>query len=115
MYGSDAVLTASVTSDVAVGSIIWQKVLDGSTTSNLVIDQTKYIQTGNVDSGSVTFTIKGLVFEDKGNYQVEITNNAGTLQTSNHVSIDVTGGTCECCLNNISKDFVVSSIFMNEL
>lgn len=93
MYGSDAVLTPSVTSDVPVGSIIWQKVSDGIA-ANLTTNQDKYIQTGDVGTGSVTLTIKSLVFQDKGSYQVLMINNAGTKKTSNQVSIDVTGGTC---------------------
>lgn len=94
LHGSEVTLTASITSDVPVSNIIWQRVSGDSTTSNLDTNLAKYNQTGDVGRGTVKLTIKGLVFEDKGNYQVEVTNNAGTKETSNQVSIDVTGGTC---------------------
>lgn len=94
LYGSEVTLTATVSSDVPVSTIIWQKVSGDSTTSNLDTNLDKYDQTGDVGTGTVKLTIKGLNFQDKGNYRVEVTNNAGTKKTSDPLSIDVTGGMC---------------------
>lgn len=90
MYGSDAILTATVTSTVSLNPIKWLK---GST--ELVIAAPKYTQTG-VGSATVTLTIHNVDFTDSGNYQVEVSNDAEKTNTSNQVLLTVTGGTVIC-------------------
>lgn len=87
VYGSAVILTATITSEVPFNPIKWLK---GST--ELVISSTKYTQNG-VGPGTVTLTIHNVDFTDYGNYQVEVSNLAGTTSTSNQVSLTVTGGT----------------------
>lgn len=81
------ILTATITSEVPLNSIKWLK---GST--ELVIASPKYTQSGD-GPGTVTLTIHNVDFTDSGNYQVEVSNTAGTPSTSNQVSLTVTGGT----------------------
>lgn len=90
VYGSDAILTATVTSTVSLNPIKWLK---GST--ELVIAAPKYTQT-DVGSGTVTLTIHNVDFTDSGNYQVEVSNEAVKTNTSNQVLLTVTGGTVIC-------------------
>lgn len=86
VYGSDVILTATITSEVPLNPLNWLK---GS--SGLVIAPPKYTQNG-VDPGSVTLTIHTVNFDDTGVYQVKASNSAGTTSTSNQVSLTVTGG-----------------------
>lgn len=86
VYGSDVVLTATVTSELSSNPIKWLK---GST--KLLIAAPKYTQNG-VGPGPVTLTINNVNFDDTGVYQVEASNSAGTTSTSNQVSLTVTGG-----------------------
>lgn len=86
VYGSDVVLTATVTSELSLNPIKWLK---GST--KLLIAAPKYTQNG-VGPGPVTLTIKNVNFDDTGVYQVEASNSAGTTSMSNQVSLTVIGG-----------------------
>lgn len=87
VYGSDAILTAKITSEVSVNPLKWLKGLTG-----LVIAEPKYNET-DLGTGQVTLTIKNVDFTDSGNYQVEVSNIAGITSTSTQVSLTVTGGT----------------------
>lgn len=86
VYGSDVVLTATVTSELSLNPIKWLK---GST--KLLIAAPKYTQNG-VGPGPVTLTIKNVNFDDTGVYQVEASNSAGTTSMSNQVLLTVIGG-----------------------
>lgn len=90
VYGSNVVLTATVTSKVPLNPIKW---LNGS--KELNISSSKYTQTG-VGPGNVTLTINNVDFTDSGNYQVEVSNDAEKTNTSNQVLLTVTGGTVIC-------------------
>ena len=94
VYGSNAVLTATITSEVAVSSITWQKVpSDGSPIKDLNITGGEYTQTpSEVGPGSFTLTINSVDFGDGGTYQVKVSNAASKDNTSNPVSVTVTGG-----------------------
>lgn len=87
------ILRAEVESPASVNSIKWQNVSGGSVL-DLNINLDKYTQT---DLGSstvtltVTLTIKNVDFTDSGNYQVQVSNIAGTNKTSNLVSLNVKG------------------------
>lgn len=93
MYGKDVTLTATISSEILVKSIEWQRVSNGFTTS-LDINQLKYNQTGGIGSDTITLTITGVTFVDEGSYQVQVINNANVTKTSSLVSLDVTGGIC---------------------
>lgn len=86
MYGSEVIHTATITSEVPVTTLKWQK-----GTKELDISSSKYTQSGD-GPGTVTLTIKHVDFTDSGNYQVEVSNIAGRTNTSNQVSLTVTGG-----------------------
>lgn len=86
VYGSEVIHTATITSEVPVTTLKWQK-----GTQELDISPSKYTQSGN-GPGTVTLTIKHVDFTDSGNYQVEVSNIAGRTTTSNQVSLTVTGG-----------------------
>lgn len=88
-YGEDVTLTATIESPANVTNIKWQKVSGGST-SDLDINLDKYTQTDS-GPGTVTLMIKNVVFTDSGNYQVQVSNAAGTTGTSNQVSLNVKG------------------------
>ena len=93
VYGSDAVLTATITSNVSVSSITWQKVPSGESPIDLLINDVDYIQAPkNVGPGPFNLTIKSVDFGDGGTYQVKVTNAASKTSTSNQVSVIVTGG-----------------------
>ena len=93
VYGSDAYLTATITSNVSVSSITWQKVPSGGSPIDLLINDVDYIQAPkNVGPGPFTLTIKSVDFGDGGTYQVKVTNAASKTSTSNQVSVTVTGG-----------------------
>lgn len=87
MYGSEVIHTATITSEVPVTTLKWQK-----GTKELDISSSKYTQGGD-GPGTVTLTIKHVDFTDSGNYKVEVSNLAGTTSTSNQVLLTVTGGT----------------------
>lgn len=92
VYGSDAILTVRVTSEVSLNTIKWQKVSSGGTPIDLSITSPKYTQS-DIGPDQVTLTIKNVDFTDSGNYLVEVSNLAGITSTSNQVSLNVTGGT----------------------
>lgn len=93
VYGSDAVLTATITSHVSVSSITWQKVPSGGSPIDLNITGGEYIQTpSGIEHGSFTLTIKSVDFGDRGTYQVKVSNAASKDNTSYQVSVTVTGG-----------------------
>ncbi|XP_052712083.1 titin-like [Crassostrea angulata] len=86
-YGEDVTLTATIESPATVTNIKWQKVSGGSA-SDLDINLDKYTQTDS-GSGTVTLMIKNVEFTDSGNYRVQVSNAAGTIKTSNQVSLNV--------------------------
>ena len=90
VYGSDAVLTATITSEVAVDPVTWQKVPSDGNPVNLVLSG-KYTQASGAD-GSFILTIRNTNKTDEGTYQVKVTNAASKTITSNTVSVTVTGG-----------------------
>lgn len=93
IYGSDAVLTATITSNVSVSSIIWQRVPSGGSPINLNITDEKYTQKpSEVGPGQFILTIGNTDKTDRGTYQVQVNNTAGKTNTSNQVSVIVTGG-----------------------
>ena len=93
IYGSDANLTATITSEVSVNSITWQKVPSGGSPINLLINDVDYTQIPkNVGPGLYILTINSVDFGDGGTYQVKVSNAASKDNTSNQVSVTVTGG-----------------------
>ena len=93
IYGSDANLTATITSEVAVSSITWQKVQSDGSPIDLVINDVDYTQIPkDVGPGPFNLTIKSVKFGDGGTYQVKVRNDASKDDTSNQVSVTVTGG-----------------------
>lgn len=80
-------LTATIASKVPFNHIEWLK---GST--ELDVTSSKYTQSAE-GPGQFTLTIKYVDFTDSGNYQVEVSNIAGITNTSDQVSLTVTGGT----------------------
>lgn len=110
MYGKDVTLTATISSEIPVKSIEWQRVSNGSTTI-LDISKPKYNQTGGVESDTVTLTITGLTFEDEGSYQVQVINNANITKTSIPVSLDVTGGICFVHVFSLPESMAQVSFF----
>ncbi|XP_052712082.1 receptor-type tyrosine-protein phosphatase eta-like isoform X2 [Crassostrea angulata] len=102
-YGEDVTLTATIESPATVTNIKWQKVSGGST-SDLDINLDKYTQTDS-GSGTVTLMIKNVVFTDSGNYRVQVSNAAGTIKTSNQVSLNVKALEYnDNCINTVSCD-----------
>lgn len=82
-------LTATIESPATVTNIKWQKA-SGESASDLNMNLDKYTQTAS-GSGIVTLMIKNVVFTDSGNYQVQVSNAAGTNETSNQVTLNVKG------------------------
>lgn len=96
VYGSDVVLTASITSAVPLNLSNTIKWLKGQTSESLTEFEltSKYIQ-NDVSPGQVTLTIQSVNFDDTRAYQVKVGNIAGVTSNSNQVSLTVTGGTFE--------------------
>lgn len=97
VYGSDVVLTASISSEVPLNLSNTIKWLKGQTSGSLTefeLTPSKYIQ-NDVSPGQVTLTIQSVNFDDTRAYQVKVSNIAGVTSNSNQVSLTVTGGTFE--------------------
>lgn len=96
MYGSDAILTATITSEVSLNLSNTIKWLKGQTSGSLTEFEltSKYIQS-ELSQGQVTLTIQSVNFDDTRAYQVKVGNIAGITNASNQVSLTVTGGTFE--------------------
>ena len=94
VYGSDAVLTATITSEVAVDPVTWQKMPSGGGLfTDLDMTGGNYTQTpSGIGRGPFNLTIKSVNFDDGGTYRVLVNNTAGKNSTSNQVSVNVTGG-----------------------
>ena len=93
IHGSDANLTATITSEVTVSSITWQKVPSDGSPIDLLINDVDYTQIPkDVGPGPFNLTIKRVKFGDGGTYQVKVSNIASKDNTSNPVSVTVTGG-----------------------
>lgn len=92
VYGSDAILTATITSEVSLNLSNTIKWLKGQTSGSLTEFEltSKYIQS-ELSKGQVTLTIQSVNFDDTRAYQVKVGNIAGTTNASNQVSLTVTG------------------------
>lgn len=94
VYGSDVVLTASITSEVPLNlssTIKWLKGQTGGSLTEFYLTPSKYIQ-NDEGPGQVTLTIQSVNFGDARAYRLVASNIVGTTSTSNQVSITVTGG-----------------------
>lgn len=94
VYGSDMILTATITSEVPLNSsntFKWLKGPTDGTLTELILTSSKYTQ-NDEGPGKVALTIKNVNFDDARAYQVRVGNIAGITSLSNQVSFTVTGG-----------------------
>ncbi|XP_062583571.1 receptor-type tyrosine-protein phosphatase delta-like [Saccostrea cucullata] len=90
-YGSSINFTATIITGASVTAVAWQKVGSGGSLSNITVNSTKYTQTGDPESGTVVLTIHNLKYSDEASYQIQVNNSHGETNTSNRVSLHLSG------------------------